>query len=58
MADRRDFIKGSLLAGSALLLTGVTSANATSATFTNIVYTSANPGKWGKKLVATCLQLL
>ena len=50
MSDRRDFIKGSLLAGSALLLTGVTSANATSAAFTNIVYTAENPGKWGKKV--------
>jgi len=50
MSDRRDFIKGSLLAGSALLLTGVSTANATPAAFTNIVYTSTNPGKWGKKV--------
>jgi superoxide reductase len=50
MSNRRDFLKGSLVAGSALLLTGVTSANATSASFTNIVYTSDNPGKWGKKV--------
>ena len=50
MSNRRDFIKGSLLAGSALLLTGVSTANATPAAFTNIVYTSTNPGKWGKKV--------
>lgn len=50
MSDRRNFIKGSLLAGSALLLTGVTSANASSGAQTNIVYTSADPGKWDKKV--------
>ena len=50
MSDRRDFIKGSILAGSALLLTGVTSAHATAAAQTNIIYTSTNPGKWGKKV--------
>lgn len=50
MSNRRDFLKGSLVAGSALLLTGVTSANATPATFTNVIYTSENPGKWGKKV--------
>ncbi len=50
MSDRRNFIKGSLVAGSALLLGGVTHASASTAAFTNIVYTSANPGKWGKKV--------
>ena len=50
MSDRRDFIKGSLVAGSALLLGGVTTASASTATYTNIVYTAANPGKWAKKV--------
>ena len=51
MTDRRDFIKGGLVAGSALLLSGVTSAQATAAApYTNIVYTKDNPGKWGKKV--------
>lgn len=50
MSDRRNFIKGSLLAGSALFLSGVTSANASVSPFTNIVYTAANPGKWAKKV--------
>ena len=51
MTDRRDFLKGSLVAGSAILLSGVvTSASASTAPYTNVVYTSANPGKWGKKV--------
>ena len=50
MTDRRDFIKGGLVAGSALLLSGVTSAQAAAAPYTNIVYTKDNPGKWGKKV--------
>ncbi len=50
MADRRDFIKCGLVAGSAMILGGVSSASATAAPFTNIVYTADNPGKWGKKV--------
>ena len=50
MTDRRDFLKGSLVAGSAILLGSVTNAGASTAAFTNIVYTSANPGKWTKKV--------
>lgn len=50
MADRRDFIKCGLIAGSALLIGGVSSAGGTAAPYTNIVYTADNPGKWGKKL--------
>ena len=50
MADRRDFIKCGLVAGSALLIGGVPSAGATAAPYTNIVYTADNPGRYGKKL--------
>ena len=50
MADRRDFIKCGLVAGSAMILGGVSSASATAAPFTNIVYTADNAGKWGKKV--------
>ena len=50
MSDRRDFIKGSLVAGSALLLSGVTSASASTNDYTNIVFTAANPGMWDKKV--------
>ncbi len=50
MADRRDFIKCGLVAGSAVILGGVTGASATAAPYTNIVYTADNPGQWGQKV--------
>ncbi len=50
MTERRDFLKGSLAAASILALGSVSSAGATTAPFTNIVYTADNPGKWAKKV--------
>ncbi len=50
MADRRDFMKCGLVAGSALLIGGVSSAGASAAPYTNIIYTADNPGRYGKKV--------
>lgn len=53
MNDRRDFIKCGILAGSALALTSVSNAVASSApatAYSNIVYTKDNPGKWPEKV--------
>ncbi|MBU0960817.1 MAG: twin-arginine translocation signal domain-containing protein [Proteobacteria bacterium] len=50
MTDRRDFLKGSLVAASALVVGSVKIAGAEVAPYTNIVYTAANPGKWDKKV--------
>lgn len=50
MADRRDFLKGSLVAASALVVGSTSFANASTAAYTNVVYTKDNPGKWDKKV--------
>ncbi len=53
MKDRRDFIKCGILAGSAVALGSVSNVMASSApamTYTNIVYTKDNPGKFAKKV--------
>lgn len=53
MTDRRTFLKGGVVAASAVALGSVTFASAASAAtapYTNIVYTAANPGKWDKKV--------
>jgi superoxide reductase len=50
MMDRRNFLKGSLVAASTLAIGSVSSANASAPPYTNIIYTSANPGKWDKKV--------
>jgi superoxide reductase len=53
MKDRRNFIKCGILAGSALALTSVSNAVASSVpatTYNNIVYTKDNPGQWAKKV--------
>lgn len=50
MADRRDFIKGSLVAASALAVGSVKIASAQVAPYTNIIYTADNLGKWEKKV--------
>jgi len=51
MTDRRNFLKGSLIAASALVVTSASFTNATTApAYTNVVYTKENPGKWGKKV--------
>ncbi len=50
MTDRRTFIKGGLVAASAMALGSVNFANASSAPYTNVVYTAANPGRFAKKV--------
>ena len=50
MTDRRDFLKGSAIAASALVVGSVKLAGAATASYTNIVYTAENPGKWEKKV--------
>ncbi len=50
MTDRRDFLKGGLVAASALVVGSVKIAEASAAPYTNIVYTAANSGKWDKKV--------
>ncbi len=50
MTDRRDFIKGGIVAASALVVGSVNFASAAPAPYTNIVYTAENPGKWDKKV--------
>ena len=50
MTNRRNFLKGGIVAASALVVGSVNIASAASAPYTNIIYTAANPGKWGKKV--------
>lgn len=51
MTDRRTFLKGGLVAASALAVSSVNIASASSAKpYTNVVYTGSNPGKWDKKV--------
>ncbi|AGF80048.1 Desulfoferrodoxin [Desulfocapsa sulfexigens DSM 10523] len=50
MTDRRNFLKGGIIAASALVVGSVNFASAASAPYTNIVYTAENPGKWDKKV--------
>ncbi len=50
MTDRRDFLKGSLVAASALVVGSVKIAGAEGAHYTNIIHTAANPGRWEKKV--------
>ena len=51
MTDRRDFLKGSVVAASALVVSSANFASAsTTAAYTNVIYTKENPGKWGKKV--------
>ncbi len=53
MKKRRNFIKCGILAGSAVALGSVSNVMASSApamTYTNIVYTKDNPGKFAKKV--------
>ncbi|MEN8199968.1 MAG: desulfoferrodoxin family protein [Thermodesulfobacteriota bacterium] len=50
MTDRRNFLKGSVLAASAVVAGSVNMAVASTPAYTNVVYTKDNPGKWGKKV--------
>lgn len=51
MTDRRTFIKGGLVAASAMALGSVNFAQANAAApYTNVVYTAANPGRFAKKV--------
>jgi superoxide reductase len=51
MIDRRDFLKTTLAATSALALGSVSSTFAADTVkFTNIIYTKDNPGKWADKV--------
>jgi len=49
MTTRRDFLKGSLLAASSMALGAFTTASAAPQSFSGIVYTKTNPGKWREK---------
>lgn len=51
MIERRDFLKGSMVAASALALGVGTNALASpAASFEGVVYTKDNPGKWAAKV--------
>ncbi len=52
MTDRRTFLKGGLVAASALAVSSVNIASASTVAtpFTNVIYTASNPGKWDKKV--------
>ena len=51
MQDRRDFLKTTVLTASVLTMGSVSPALASeSASYLNIVYTKANPGKWEAKV--------
>lgn len=50
MTTRREFLGGSFLAVSALTFGVLKTASAASQSFSGIVYTNANPGKWSKKI--------
>ena len=51
MIGRRDFLKGAVVTVSVLGLGSATQSLASSAgPYTNIIYTSDNPGKWGAKV--------
>ena len=50
MTTRREFLEGSLLAVSAMVLGTLTTASAASQPFSGIIYTKSNPGKWSKKI--------
>jgi len=50
MTTRREFLGGSLLAVSAMTFGGLKTASAASQSFSGIVYTKSNPGKWSKKI--------
>ena len=50
MTTRREFLEGSLLAASAIAFGTLTTASAASKSFSGIIYTKSNPGKWSKKV--------
>lgn len=50
MTTRREFLEGSLLATSAIAFGTLTTASAASQSFSGIIYTKSNPGKWSKKV--------
>lgn len=53
MADRRNFLRGGLVAASAFVLGSVVDTNAMNApSYTNILYTAANPGRWKAKVAS------
>jgi len=50
MTTRREFLGRSLCAASAMVCGAFTSASAASHSFSGIVYTKSNPGKWREKV--------
>ncbi len=50
MTQRREFLKGSLAAVSVMAFSSATVSHASQDPYTNIVFTSSNPGKWDKKV--------
>ena len=50
MKTRREFLEGSLLAVSATAFGAFTTASASSQSYSGIIYTKSNPGKWSKKI--------
>ncbi len=50
MTSRRAFIRNTVITASVLTLSRVLPAQASGSTFSGIVYTKDNPGKWEKKV--------
>lgn len=50
MTTRREFLEGSLLAASAIAFGTLKTASAASKSYSGIIYTKSNPGKWSKKV--------
>jgi len=50
MSSRREFIKSSVVVASVLALGKTLPVQASENTFSGVIYTKDNPGKWGKKV--------
>ncbi len=50
MKTRREFLKSSLFATSAMVFGTSTAASASAQSFSGIIYTKSNPGKWREKV--------
>ena len=50
MADRREFLKGSLVAASLVVLGKTATSQASTPPYAGIIYSDKSPGKWGRKV--------
>ena len=50
MSSRREFLKSSAVAATVLALSSTLPVQASGSTFSGVIYTKDNPGKWGKKV--------